>query len=126
MGRLSTKASTLHERAQGAFVWLSPTAMEFEAPTHSPLVWPTMVHPHSVPLDRGERFSTLVVVPFVDTNVRDEWERILKGYKDAMTSTRIDVQVKAQNTWRMLEEVARARGMGDLMPRGALDNPVTV
>jgi hypothetical protein len=89
--------------AEGAFVWLAPSAHMLPHVRVQPDSWSTMAHPYDVPIKGGRSVSTVAFSPFVDTIDPDERARIRSGLTRAMASPRIDVLVKFQNTMRFLD-----------------------
>jgi len=66
-----------------------------------------MAFRYGVPLKGGNTIEAVALSPYVDTAGPDACIRA--GYERAMASTRLDVQIKRQNTLRFLDHVERNR-----------------
>ncbi len=113
LGPAIDDAAELHEKADGAFVWLAPTALEraqHRCP-YFPHVWESMAVAYAVPLksadDAVETFKTIALSPFVDTCDPAEVSSILAGVKRAMHSADPRVARKRENTLRFLDHVQK-------------------
>ena len=108
VGPAIDEAAELMQLAQGAFVWLAPSARAIPTPHHPPDWWATMGALYPVPLKQGGAFNTIALSPYIenpniDTITADERRQIRAGYEKAMSDLRIDVQLKRQNTLRFLD-----------------------
>jgi hypothetical protein len=113
IGPAVDEAAELERLAEGAFVWLAESALKIPEPDYHPRVWKTMAVRYPVPLKGRTAFDTIVLSPYVDTVSGEDRRQIRDGYERAMPSTRIDVQIKKQNTLRFLDHVdARAADRG--------------
>jgi hypothetical protein len=121
------------EVAQGAFVWLDPTAEEMYkhcvettkktikilSRTHNDdellrgsklaLASPILVDSYDMPLKGGERLRCPVLNPFAFHKTEKNRQAIVRGYLKALYGSRIDVLLKRQNTMNFLIEAAKAR-----------------
>jgi hypothetical protein len=108
LGPAIDEAASCYEVANGAFVWLTPSAKAvFEAtdkgrPALSPLVR------YEVPLKGGASFDSWVVSPFASVDTPERRATIaskMLATFDKDTRLPLDVQIKKQNTMRFLEYV---------------------
>jgi len=89
------------EKAEGAFVWLTPSTIGVERPVNQgpPNHWALMGHDYPVPMKGGARFRTIAISPFVDNADGHARAKIRAGIEVAMTRSRgLDVMIKRQNT----------------------------
>ena len=107
IGPAVDEASELMDLADGAFVWLSPSAAALTPRPYFPNVWSTMAVEYALPLKQRGALTTTLLSPYVDTGDRAERAKIRQGYEAAMASTRVDVAIKRQNTLRFLDHVDR-------------------
>jgi hypothetical protein len=148
IGPAIDEAATMHEAANGAFVWMLPElwrcveanlqlmqgavglvaedVMRQHLRTNTDARWRALADrpldqlrgmlnhvyariseetflPHDVPLKGGSMLSARVLNPFAGSRHIDS---VLDRYRNAMTSTALDVVVKRQNTLRFLEYAA--------------------
>jgi len=102
VGAAVDDAAEHHELAQGAFVWLTPTAVDIfetdktESPVHHLLQY-------SVPLKGGSRFDTYVVTPFGYCNTSKQCDDVKRKILESFSSKTLDVRVKYQETARFLD-----------------------
>jgi hypothetical protein len=102
LGPAINEAAELYERAEGAFVWLSPAASRF---ADDDLQSAVVTYP--VPLKGGQTLDTWVCSPFINTVPRSNaGGPIRRGIENAMAGDRPDVVVKRQNTMRFLDHIA--------------------
>jgi hypothetical protein len=105
MGSAICEAAKLYEKAQGAFVWLTPEACKLPlsgvSRNHHGLVR------YNVPMKDGPSISTKVVSPFIDTLPNSPPGRQLRdGIINAMEGDRADIVIKRNNTIAFLDYVA--------------------
>jgi hypothetical protein len=101
LGPAINEAAELYEKAQGAFVWLSPDANDV-----SDVDLERALVPYPVPLKGGQVLETSVVNPYIAAIPRSNFgEPIRAGMEVAMAGDRIDIAVKRQNTMRFLDYV---------------------
>ncbi len=107
IGRAVDEAAEHMDTAEAALVWLTPSAkrvMDSEAPNGL-----DVLRPWRVPLKAGQRYSTYVVSPYPGA-APQRWDDLRLAVRAALTSPRLDVQIKAQNTSEFLDvELARLR-----------------
>jgi hypothetical protein len=103
LGPAIDEAASYYEQAEGAFVWLAPSAREvFEVvhrgrPALSPLVR------YAVPLRQGASYETWVVSPFASVDTKGQrMERTGRLLGTFDKTSRLEVQVKRQHTERFL------------------------
>jgi hypothetical protein len=116
LGRAVDDVAEYYEAAEGAFVWLMPSADRLDAAPYPPNAWDTMAFKYGVPLKGGRVIATTAISPFVDTLEVEERRRIRSGYEAAMESSRVDVTVKRQNTLRFLDHVDQVQGIARVKP----------
>jgi hypothetical protein len=105
-GEAIAEASDLYETAEGAFVWLSPTAASVP-PLFGRGMGQRSLLRYTVPLKGGRTIDTLVVNPFIDTAPSmAQGNDVRKGIERAMKGDRLDIAIKRQNTLRFLDHVA--------------------
>jgi hypothetical protein len=99
LGPAVDEAAAHSELAEGAFVWLAPSACAAwrKLPDGRAQLLPT-----DVPLKEGRRYSTFAVSPFDPTDHRAERrdiaDSLLATFDTGRSSLDIDVQIKRQNT----------------------------
>lgn len=105
LGPAVDEAATYHELAEGAFVWLLPSAsIQYEAwmATTAGMVDDLLLS-HDLPLKGGAKLRCLVVNPLCYDSA-EERRRIIDLHMKAMTGiNRLDVWLKRQNTIDFLE-----------------------
>jgi hypothetical protein len=124
VGPAVDEAAAANNLAQGAFVWLLPSAREvfglYAEPSAAHPDYVRTYSPFEVPLKGGETYDTFAVSPYIlaDTEAaRDEiTSRILLTFSGGL-----DVQLKKQHTRRFLD-VCRARWKPPIRP-DALGQP---
>jgi class 3 adenylate cyclase len=93
-------AANLERHAEGAFVWLSPSARAAMTPNAPP--WYPLV-PYRVPMKGGHRYFTYVVSPFgwksSEAERREARERLLSSFE----RDEISVEIKRQHTETFLD-----------------------
>ena len=122
LGPAVDDAAEAYESADGAFVWLMPAADRLEPRTYSPDVWSTMAFKYDVPLKGGHTIRTTALSPYVDNIDPSERAKIRIGYETALSSLRVDVTIKRQNTLRFLDHVDREQHMAGVSPPQVLVN----
>jgi hypothetical protein len=95
-------AAEYHEQAEGALVWLLPSA---EAKYQSTVLLPRdLLLLYDVPLKYGARLRTPVVNPLYFATSADQRRKIIDAHAKAMSGVeRLDVWLKRQNTIEFLE-----------------------
>lgn len=97
-------AAQLHEQAEGAIVWLAPSAQRVMTPNLLASAAPRPLFEYSVPLKGGSAYDTFAVSPFahaVSGELREDVENaILETFE--RDDGRLDVAIKQQNTARFL------------------------
>jgi hypothetical protein len=97
------------DRAQGAFVWLTPSANLLPCIDHS-LKGPMGKHPlirYAVPLKGGDSYDTFCVVPFACDGSLLARMQLRAAAAASFVGTGLDVHVKQQNTSRFLEVASK-------------------
>jgi hypothetical protein len=100
IGEAIDEAVEAERLAEGAFVWLCPSASALMAHTSQPLELGRLM-PYRVPLKEGRSIDTYVVLPFIPEIIGAEDAR--RALADVFDSHRIDLVIKYQNTLAMLE-----------------------
>jgi len=99
-------AAEHHELAQGAFVWITPRALNvLGAPAPR---WPDVLVPYDVPLKGGAKLATYVVSPFAYCKTETECAEIESALLGSFSTDALDVALKRQETARFLT-FARSR-----------------
>jgi hypothetical protein len=117
IGPAIDEAAAAHELAQGAIIWLTPTARNHVA------TWlkdqPTNTHmvKFGVPLKSGDVFETYTISPLEQAKSLPDAMLLSTNLLDTFDSSAIDVAIKRQNTARHLEECLKWRGITP--PKGA-------
>jgi hypothetical protein len=126
IGPAVDEAASLLDLAQGAFVWLSPSALckfkvqaenflkeqvdpteEYAVNRHGIKWMPEPYIPYKIPLKGGDYFETYAVSPLARVSSRTE--RVTLHQRLANTfNGGIDVQIKKQHTLRFLDACAAA------------------
>jgi hypothetical protein len=105
IGAAFSEAAELYEAADGAFVWLSPSASNIHVNRVGRRHGGFVRYP--VPLKGGRIIDALVVSPYIDTlPTSDAGQKIRDGIAQAMAGDRLDIVVKRQNTMAFLDHVA--------------------
>ena len=102
IGPAVDEAAELMQMADGALVWLAPSAQRLaHLLVQSPDPWSSMAIPHRVPFRDGRRIKTRVLNPyaFCDPSERKE---VRKGIAASMDSNRPEIVIKRQNTFEFL------------------------
>lgn len=100
-GKAIREAAELYERADGAFVWLTPKAAKVIGEAGA-------VKRYLVPLKTGQFIDTLVVNP-IHSVTDEDLELVHGGFVEAMSKDDVDVVIKSQNTLRFLNDMERRR-----------------
>lgn len=97
-------AASANSLAQGAFIWLLPSAFEVMEPFDAPSCWPeTGIYlPYDVPLKGGDTYRTLAVSPFALAQAETDRDSTVSSILRTFTGD-LDIQVKKQNTVRFLD-----------------------
>lgn len=109
LGPAVDEAAEAERLAEGAFVWLCPSALSQLGKDQ-----PAGTLEYAVPMKGGQTFRTFVVPPvWIDPEVSAE--QIRRGLDNAfrMPASRIDVHIKHQNTVEMVNESLRAIAMAE-------------
>jgi hypothetical protein len=107
LGEAVDEAAEAERLAEGAFVWLCPSALDyfFEVPDDEHLT-DLMPFRFPVPMKGGQNFETIVIPPFrLDPLAPCPTEQeAMAGLQSAfrMPSRKVDVQIKFQNTSAMI------------------------
>ncbi len=117
VGEAIDEAAEHYELAEGAFVWLTPSAKALweEALADEPSdETDDILVPHSVPLKGGQAYDTYVASPFDPTDMLPERgdlaTRLLSTFDSGPMAKALRVQVKRQNTAAFLKR-ATLRGL---------------
>ena len=103
VGEAIDEATTYHESAQGAVIWLLPNPKDMVANWLKDQPKNTHLVKFEVPLKKGDLFHTYTVSPIVQTDdVRDAIELTLK-ILGTFKSTNVEIAVKKQNTIKHLQ-----------------------
>lgn len=104
LGPAVDEAAEAERLADGAFVWLCPTALRALGDRTPP---PSFAYP--VPMKNGGTFTTLVVPPVSDLppSVADAMRQLEKAF--GMPNAGVHEQIKYQNTVQMVREAREAR-----------------
>ncbi len=114
LGPAVDEAASYMGLAEGAFVWLTPSALKMCIGVGNGNIAPYPFIPYQVPLKGGSVYETWVVAPIRDLLIlskRDKKriaETLLSSFDN---SNALDIQVKRQNTSKFLELVV-ARELG--------------
>jgi hypothetical protein len=103
VGRAVDEAAENMDRAQGAFVWLTPSA-EKELRSWERMPYSLKEHAlleYEVPLKGGDRYTTHVVSPFIQNAVVDERAFLSSRILDTFGGS-VDIEVKRQRTAEFL------------------------
>lgn len=91
--------------AQGAFVWLAPSAYDAlrngTVPVHLPML------PYDIPLKGGDRFSSYAIAPFAQQASREVVDTAIRQLLETFDVQTLDVRIKQQNTRTFLDEAKR-------------------
>ena len=107
MGPAVDEAAAMNDLAQGAFIWLLPSALEvFMSPAEALASQPAHVATYSaceVPLKGGDSFVTYAVSPVALANTQADRDEIVSRIMQTFAGMELDVQIKKQNTLRFLD-----------------------
>jgi hypothetical protein len=105
LGPAVDEAAELMDLADGAFVWLAPSAMRVGKiePDDDP-EWSRMTFRYPVPLKDGRGIRTRVLSPFADCDP-EERKKVQRRILRRMNDSRLDVVIKRNNTARFLESI---------------------
>jgi hypothetical protein len=109
LGPAVDEAAGLMELADGAFVWLAPSAgglSHILRPRENDR-WDDLISSGDVPLKDGRSLSAELLNPFAGLPT-EKAKKMRRGLLDSMKSSRLDVIIKRQNTRRFFQAVARA------------------
>jgi hypothetical protein len=108
IGEAVDEAGDLYEEADGAFVWLSPSAASLDYSEWSYGAWSELLVDYDVPLKGGRSFGTKVVNPCAHmSHTADEFAKIRAGHLTTTTSNDIGVIVKRQNAEKLFAQFER-------------------
>jgi hypothetical protein len=106
VGPAIDEAASLMELANGAFVWLAPSATTEDAIyEHDKDDQPLLEMPWSVPLKGGDTYQTRCVNPAVGCLVPEEWPQVRSAILTSMSKPRLELALKYQNTWAFIEKI---------------------
>jgi hypothetical protein len=106
VGRAVDDAASHMDLAEGAFVWLAPSARQLVP--RAKLSWSKFLLPHRVPMKGGGSYLTPVVVPFASSDSDEERDKVSLAILGTFTSGNMSIEIKRQNTTRFLKS-ARGR-----------------
>ena len=107
LGPAVDEAAELMDRAQGAFVWLAPSARRFSFPEGQAEPW-LGLHRYAVPLKGGDDYVTHVVTPFEIVSSAEERQAVKRALLETFNGPSFDVELKRQNTEAFLESALEA------------------
>lgn len=118
IGEAVDEAAALMNRADGAFIWLSPNAATWVSLDEADRVieiWDRLLPRYSVPLKDGRTVATRVVNPFFHLRGADtDMEKIELTYRRFMESPELDVALKWQNTKAFLQHLRSIERMREI------------
>lgn len=110
VGEAIDEATSYHESAQGAVVWLLPNTKDIVADWLKDEPKNTHLVKFNVPLKNGDTFHSYTISPIVQaSDVRDAIELTLK-ILGTFKSTNVDISIKKQNTIKHLQACYEWRG----------------
>lgn len=108
VGPAIDEAASLMELANGAFVWLAPSATTEDAIYESDKDDRQLLEmPWRVPLKGGALYQTRCVNPAVGCLVPEEWPRVRSALLTSMSKPKLELALKYQNTWAFIDELER-------------------
>ena len=99
LGPAVDEAAGHMEQAEGAFVWLGPSALSFVQQIKQ--VVGVMAPAYAVPLKGGASFDTFAVTPWMSQDLGDQ-AKIAQTLLDTFDRPELSVQIKRQNTAKFL------------------------
>ena len=117
IGAAVDEAAEHYEQAEGAFVWLAPSARAVWDVAKRRLDPPdTHIVPYAIPLKGGARYQSYAVSPFDTAAESDERQsvrsKLLSTFDVGQGSTSLAVQIKRQNTEKFLAWLAKPGHQG--------------
>jgi hypothetical protein len=103
IGQAIDEAASAHELAQGAFIWLTPSARHHVARWLEEQPQNTHLVRFDVPLKGGDTFDTYTVSPLEQAKSAEDANTLMKALLASFSNQAMDVAVKRQNTVRHLK-----------------------
>ncbi len=107
LGSAVDEAAENVNQAEGAFIWLLPSARSVVANCFPEDSWSESLPgrpllPWSVPLKAGRFYETLAVFPHDSASTADERKRVVANLEQSFNRNSLDVHIKKQNTMKFL------------------------
>lgn len=98
IGPAIDEAASVYDRAQGAIIWLTPTAREHVAGWLKGQPHNTHLVKFAVPFKGGDVFNTYTVSPLEQARDQDDANKLTRTLLNIFSSPSIEVAVKRENT----------------------------
>lgn len=108
VGPAVDEAAEAMNLAQGAFVWLTPSALRIGGDSFKSASVRKIFVPYHVPLKGGDLFETMVAPPFRQQATSAERAEIAEKIERTFgNSTKMEIAIKKQNTVTLLREIEK-------------------